>query len=661
MAKFRRSTTGCGFCKARRKKCDETKPQCLRCESLGQPCNYEYIQYPEGEGHRVQRTRPAARNTSRPGISAKTSRNVSGNPPDADLASSSTPKISGDSTPVARSASLGTWSDEIQTSPYPVVPNYPDFQQDSPFGFLPQQEVQQSLDPPYSPHDRRGSDDYPTRAFLSAGQVDCLQSLFDLALPDDQLNQVSWTTQWLRSLPELEQNLDAVSQGAVGFLPTPPVFPVASDSNPTGIPLTATDLVLLPDGMICSNSVSILQDSVTSEDEDEDEGEDDPEAIRSRLCIVPTVDKNLEQNTLPFVLQCYSQWAIARFFEPLKIVNALRDQVITQFSCEKSRTRTIMIANVMDMFAKRLAIDGQRKSVLDHLALDVRKDGLALIAASSSVAPELDRQLALRTLDSVLEIFALQACTQSIAAVIQLLDYAAPVFRGACLEPPGQPLNLPNLLLDPNYTTRCRSRSSCASECIAFILLFAWINTLSETPQAGDNPQLVAWVEKQLPLIKVTIDDSGDPLLRIGRLVVQECWRFAVQIYLYLVLCKANAYDPRVVSAQKGFMRLIRGVRRARNPDAYLLNLIAIAGVATIEERDRDTLRQRILNVHEYAEQGTVGNEVVLMLEDVWARTRDEGRPAEVEGRKGGPHQRATIALESPPDRAAIAGADGAL
>ncbi|CAE6467311.1 unnamed protein product [Rhizoctonia solani] len=161
-----------------------------------------------------------------------------------------------------------------------------------------------------------------------------------------------------------------------------------------------------------------------------------------------------------------------------------------------------------------------------------------------------------------------------------------------------------------------------------FILLLAWIISLSETPGASNNAGLITWIETNLPQIKIATIRSGDPVLRLGRMVVQECWRFSVLIYLYMFLCKANAYDPRVIRAQKGFMRLVRGVKPARHPDAYLLTPMVIAGVATIEEQDRDTVRQRILKVREFTVRGTVGNNVMLKLEDIWTRTREEGRPA---------------------------------
>jgi hypothetical protein len=67
------------------------------------------------------------------------------------------------------------------------------------------------------------------------------------------------------------------------------------------------------------------------------------------------------------------------------------------------------------------------------------------------------------------------------------------------------------------------------------IMLFAWIQSLSQTPGATNSSELVVWIETNLPRIRLTLDTYGDPLLRIRRVAVQECWRFVVLIYLYMV------------------------------------------------------------------------------------------------------------------------------
>ncbi|CAE6482923.1 unnamed protein product [Rhizoctonia solani] len=568
-----RSTTGCAACKTRarninrRKKCDETKPQCLRCLASRRSCSYEYIEYPEDGRRRVKRTKPAPRTASEGLVIASRS----GLP--STSGTTTTPSISGQSTALAPSNLPETLNGESYSDPNHIV-------------------------------------------------------LHSAATP-------------LNSL----------------------IHPQKVPSGPSHS-LTSSNLVPWSPEIIPAATCLTLQESTILSYEDEDE-DGDPEGVRALLCPILTMDKNVKDNTLPFVLHCHFQWAIVRVFVPLKIAHGTREQVIAQFSSKKTRTRSILIANVMDVFTRNLSIDSARMFILDQLVLDGHNGGSSLVSAVSS-APALNRHQAMHMLNTILETFALQIFTQPLAACIQTLGYAAPVFRCACSEPPGQPINLANIMLESNISlqyfanldiiqsvtsgrpTHVQYEVPFSPELceqtyllqdsyslqwylgfpVQFILLFAWINSMCEIPGASDNSELVTWIETILPQIKIATDGSGDPLLRIGRMVVQECWRFAVLIYLYMVLCKADAHDPRVKRAQQGFMRLVRGVKPGRNPDAHLSPSMVVAGVATILEQDRDTLRQRILGIQEFTGRGTVGNDYVLELEDIWARTKDEGRPA---------------------------------
>ncbi|QRW16767.1 dihydrodipicolinate synthetase family protein [Rhizoctonia solani] len=441
--------------------------------------------------------------------------------------------------------------------------------------------------------------------------------------------------------------INYVPQSLIGTAPSHS-YP---DNCPIGPPFTAESAQLQATvSAYDANPVAcglVPQASETTEPEDDEEYSSDIERVQDFFCIVPTMDKNIQQNSLPFVLQCYAHWATVRIFDPLKIAHAMRDQVIQHFSLESTRTRTILIANVMNKFAKNLA-SGSRYMETHFLASAI------------------DRQHAMRVLDNMLEVFTLQTSTLSIRTCLESLEAMAPVFRRACLEPPGYRINLPNILLDPNLNLRhfatldimasvttgqptyCRYEVPFSIELCEqvyqqqdtiglqwlhgipdqFILLFAWIMSLCEIPGTGKNTELVTWIETIVPQINVTTSQSGDPLLHIRRIAVQECWRFAVLIYLYMAFCGASASDPRVARAQRGFMRLVRGVKPSRNPDAFLFIPIALVGIATIDEQDRSTIRQRILGVREHAEPETTGNQTLLMLEDIWARTRNEGRPA---------------------------------
>ncbi|CAE6523015.1 unnamed protein product [Rhizoctonia solani] len=322
-----------------------------------------------------------------------------------------------------------------------------------------------------------------------------------------------------------------------------------------------------------------------------DEEVDDPEEIYAILCMPPTMDRNVKENTLSFVLQCST-----RSSEPFVF--------------------------------------------------------------------ELDKQDAMRILDNTLEIMTLQLYTQSMAACIQLMEEAAPVFRCACPGPAGQPLNLSNILLESGLNLRHYASIDIMTSALTgrptffkyhvpfslelceqifqsqessglhwlhgvpdqFILMIAWINSLREMPGASTDSGLISQIERDLSQIRISGTHQGDSALRIGRMVVQECWRYAVFIYLYMALGKADASDPRVIYAQKQFMRLVKGIKPGRNPDAFLVSPMILAGIATCKERDRNMLRQRVLNLREYTTPHTSGNDAWMQVEDVWTRTGIERR-----------------------------------
>ncbi|KAG8731511.1 hypothetical protein FRC11_003955 [Ceratobasidium sp. 423] len=466
-------------------------------------------------------------------------------------------------------------------------------------------------------------------------------------------------------LGETGSSSSLVTQGVGGCLSLPSISSLLpqllTNISPTCSSPTSSNLVwppstvppvhdMTPMTRAPGSSSQVFANIDINEDLNDDE---DPERVGLILYGAPTVDKNAKDNSLPFALYCYSQWVLVAALEPLKVMPMLREQVIAHFSSEGTRTRTILLANVMDMFAKNFAIDGARKAILSQLALDGQQAGAAFIGALPSYVPALDRQNAIRILDNMLEILALQLRTQSTFECIKLMKYTAPVFRRACPGLLTQPINLPNILLDLSLTLRhfatidivmsvLTGLPTCFRYEVPFspelcekiyqwqlqgnyglqwfygfpdqiLILIAWINTLADIPGSDTDSGLVASIERQLPHIKIAMDRSGDPSLQI--------WRMAV-------LCKANAQDTRVVRAQKGFMRLLRGVQPGRLPNVHLIISMVVAGVATVEERDQDTLRQRILDVRECAEKGTIVNDAVSRLVDLWARTRDEGRAA---------------------------------
>ncbi|KAF8758448.1 hypothetical protein RHS01_02261 [Rhizoctonia solani] len=351
-----------------------------------------------------------------------------------------------------------------------------------------------------------------------------------------------------------------------------------------------------------------------------DDGADyDPEGIRTLLFMAPTMDRNTPDNSLSFVLQ----FTMGHFLNIRAPGNGAQNkgQRHPAVRIQGHSDQDILMANVLRGFPQELAIGGKSMSVV-----------------------------------------TLQLYTQPTIAFAKSFDEIAAIFRYACPDLPGKPVNLPKIMLGtdtslqwfacmdithgaltgkPTYfqydvpfslhlceqTPSYQSFQSIYRIPNQIIMFFAWVNSLCETPRTGDSREMVAWAEEMLPQIKFTAGESGDPLLRLGRIAVQECWRFAAYIYLYMTLCRADAHDPRVVRAQRGLMRLIKGMKQGRNPDLFLAPM-AIAGVVAWRDNDRAIIRRRYSSIRECSSQGTMLNECVMQLEDIWKRTREENRPA---------------------------------
>ncbi|KAG8688899.1 hypothetical protein FRC11_004552, partial [Ceratobasidium sp. 423] len=472
----------------RHKKCDEGKPHCQRCVSSGETCSYEYTEHPNTtKPHLVPRTKPAPR-------------------PPSEL--------------------LARGSRDTETALEPIAP-------------------------PPSVSSASGASAVPTNFSTSATQGNKLNHNWNLTVSSG-------------CTP------NALARSATPSFLDPPLGYI----NPSRITSSLTLVIEIPHGVVTYTSAAgtgVEGPSQLGDDEPEDNEHSDPEGIQALLCPTPTMDRNVKENALPFVLQCYSQWAIVAIFEPLKIVHVLREQVIKYFSSEDTRTRTILMANVMNIYVKNLSINDVGMSIITHLDSQVRENVKSFMGTPPLVS-ETDRQNAMYILDSTLEILILQLDTRSLAVCIQSVDNVAAVFRRACPEPPGQPLNLANMVLEPGLNLRHFVSADIVSsittarpthfkyqvpfsaelceqmfqieenyglQCFhglpdQFILIFAWINSLCEIPGAGIDVQLITWIETEIHQVKLVLDQSEDPALKVGRMVVREGWRNAVLIYLYM-------------------------------------------------------------------------------------------------------------------------------
>ncbi|KAH7323310.1 hypothetical protein B0J17DRAFT_682898 [Rhizoctonia solani] len=646
-----RSRSGCFACKRRRKKCDESKPTCIRCAKSGLECRY--IRPPEETKLRT-RTQFIYESPMMAGPPM---------PVNQPLISRPVPARSLPSPPTVLDYSLDPSADMNTSNDlyFPFVPPsqpldfslpsddtwHPTLVQPTSFRY---QRIGQTLDqlavhpnqvanhlalvlsPNFEPgalypgpsrSQASGSMSDVSTTSMTSGQASLFQALLSLARPEDKLV-------------------------------------LSAFGDPTGD--------VQDSGLPSPRSSRDSDESVASEEEHELEG------VTRDLCITPTLARNAESNTLAFVLQSYARWFASTVYDPLRIVQLAKHNIMRQItSSEPTRARVILVANAFRMLGSTVDLNARGASLLTMLRTEVQQD----LTLFNSKLPETDRErdmaAALQVLENILEVVSVHFYTSPLPTVLALLQATAPVFRRSCPEPPEQLVNLPRMLIEPglyrryfavmdvglsvvtdrpqlfrydvSYTADVRERmirldytADYGLEWLygipdRFILLFAWINGLREDFYGREvDPDIVIRVEEQIRNERVgqnlhTVGDS-DPVFRIRRLVVQEVWRQVVYIFLYMALCGASASDPRVEKAFSVMMRLVRETKPARNPDAFLFIPMLACGVAARNGKDRETFKQRMLAVRECSVPGIVGNGGVYVLKDVWERTDAEGRPA---------------------------------
>ncbi|KAJ1311918.1 hypothetical protein OPQ81_010378 [Rhizoctonia solani] len=160
------------------------------------------------------------------------------------------------------------------------------------------------------------------------------------------------------------------------------------------------------------------------------------------------------------------------------------------------------------------------------------------------------------------------------------------------------------------------------------LLVLARMNTLLENPGSHADRRVVRELEEDLGAFKPCIScvPGDDPVLVVGRLAVQESWRLAGYVYLYMGVCGGDSSDDRVVKVQKQFMQFLETLKPRRNPDSFLIFPMLALGIATSSFTDRSILSARLWGVSECTKPGTTANDVVRILNDIWARTAK--RPA---------------------------------
>ncbi|ELU36642.1 ParG domain-containing protein [Rhizoctonia solani AG-1 IA] len=377
---------------------------------------------------------------------------------------------------------------------------------------------------------------------------------------------------------------------------------------------------------------------------------DDPENIRviSWLCG--------DQFITHFVFTVTA--AAVRFvFAPTLIVSNIRTFVSRSRALgQEARQRMLLIANMA------LAISSTTDYDLTHYV--ALQEQLISSVVYARKCQDLNREVAERLTKE--QLLSTMWRVGSLANILSTMQLYAPIFRCACPESTQELVNFPRLLIMTNLNLQYYAALDILQSFLTQRPMFFRYDLDQPSPQVeqliNSDHRLGLWWRYGIPnrlmlifaqmnnlfedfgnlvgqdKVKLLEDDIGactpllpsdtdtEPILNMGRVMVQESWKLAAYVYLYMGLCGADSSDARVVQVRKRFIRALKGIKPGRNPDTFLVFPMAILGITTSSPKDQAALLNRFWGVPECAKPGTVGNDMVMMLRDVWLRTQE--RPA---------------------------------
>ncbi|CAE6457345.1 unnamed protein product [Rhizoctonia solani] len=435
------------------------------------------------------------------------------------------------------------------------------------------------------------------------------------------------------------------------------LFSLADD--PLVLPYTSENIELSRgkgDGQQGSDLCSKI-DSVDHESTDVDDSTcGQSEIILARMLRNLTLDRKVDSNAIPFVAHSFTAWMTRFLFEPSRVILLAQETITRGHFGEKALQRMILIANTVLPISK--STDYELTTYFMSLYTQL-VNGVIEARAQS----ELTREAAMEAMESCHEIVSITGKVSSLANVLKLLELYAPIFRRACPEPSTTFVNLPRRLTSVEINLKyyatfdvLQSALTCRPMLFRYdlellspkyselldladgpglrwfigvpdrlVFVLGKMNTLLEDHGNRIDSKTVQELEKEIRACKsVAWKSTGEEAaLAIGRTAVQESWRLAGYVYLYMGLCGKDSSDNRVIQVQKQFMKILQTVKPRRIPDSFLLLPMMILGVAACSPADQSIYLTRLWGVPECNKSGTMGNDVVRILNDIWARTTE--------------------------------------
>ncbi|CAE6457265.1 unnamed protein product, partial [Rhizoctonia solani] len=181
------------------------------------------------------------------------------------------------------------------------------------------------------------------------------------------------------------------------------------------------------------------QDNVTTRDDGDSEG------VVSVIRRQPVLDKTVESNALPFVLQGYARWISRLAFDPPKLTAIAREFVYNQFEDgDRSRWIIALLANIGSRIGSVEVVEGKQNPMLSALQTATRQRLEAVKSRPNTKVTELAKAF-----DSATEAMVVQFYASPICEAMTLREEAGSIFRQLCPGPLDAPISLFSLLQHP--------------------------------------------------------------------------------------------------------------------------------------------------------------------------------------------------------------------
>ncbi|KDN33679.1 hypothetical protein RSAG8_13231, partial [Rhizoctonia solani AG-8 WAC10335] len=123
--------------------------------------------------------------------------------------------------------------------------------------------------------------------------------------------------------------------------------------------------------------------------------------------------------------------------------------------------------------------------------------------------------------------------------------------------------------------------------------------------------------------------DFTESWMMIAWYAVQESWRLALLIYLYMTVCDASSDDLRIQTHVKQLLQVVGTVRKQKSSGAEISFLVQylMAGICARNEAHRKSVRDVLAETKEAKFWFIRGSDFVTVLDHLWHGAEVDGRP----------------------------------